>query len=434
MGPIQNLQELTSWLRRRWRLLALATLLGAVAGLVMAMQTERVYSASAVIQVINPVIDVTPESGARNGAPDITRRVQMIEQRLMSREALLDLAARLNLFEGLPISPVEQVALMRQSFSISAIAAAQQGFSRDGSLSALVVRASHEEAETAAAVANDLAGALLRESISDRQSEAEQALQFFRAEEARLEARIATLEDQIAEFRSENEGFLPAAITQRREERGRLTDTLLSLQQQISARRNELNGQDSGSRRAVTQRRVAQLTEEIAQLNQQAEVVNARINEIQEVLEAAPAIEQQLIAMNRRMEQFQAQLTGASERRREAELSARIEVDQQSERFELLEAALVPEYPISRSRKKVALMGLAGGVMLGVFLAYLLEFLHPVMRTAARVERELQLRPVISIPYTMPGHERRRRQMIWGFGTVLLVAGGLATAWALGLF
>lgn len=433
MGPIQNFHEVVSWLRRRWQVIAVAVLVGAVAGLVMALRTERVYSASAVIQVVNPVVAV---GGADGGAevPDITRRVQMIEQRLMSREALLELAARYRLFEGMAISQIEQVALMRQSYSISAIAAAQQGFSRDGSLSALIVSASDDDPQTAAAIANDLADALVRQSASDRRSDAQQALDFFRAEQERLEQDIATLENQIAAYRTENEQYLPAAVTLRRAERGRMAENLLTIQQEVSTRRNELAGLDANSPRALTQRRITQLNEEIAQYNQQASILNDRIAEIQAILQRAPAVEQELTAMDRRIEQLQDQLTAASEQRREAELSARIETDQQSERFVLLEHALVPEFPISTSRKKVALLGLIGGLMLGVFAAYALEWLKPVMRTAERMERDLQLRPVISIPYSMPARERRRRQVIWAFGLAVLVVGALSLAVALGLF
>src|SRR5690606_25319688 len=145
----------------------------------------RVYSASAVIQVINPVIVASTEDGAGAAVPDVTRRVQMIEQQLMSREALLDLAPRHNLFDGAPISPPAQVAMMRQSFSITSIAAAQQGFTRDGSLSALIVSASDDDPQTAADIANELADQLVQRSVDARQSNAQQALDFFRAEENR---------------------------------------------------------------------------------------------------------------------------------------------------------------------------------------------------------------------------------------------------------
>ena len=434
MGPIQNLHEAISFLRRRWKLMAFVLLLGTVGGLILAVRTPRVYSASAVIQVINPVIAV-PEDGAGGGAttPDVTRRVQVIEQRLMSREALLDLAQRYNLFDGAPISPVEQVAQMRQSFSITSVAAAQQGFTRDGSLSALIVSASDRNPETAAAIANELANELVQQSVDARQSNAQQALDFFRSEENRLQAAITGLEDDIASYRSTNEAYMPDAVTARREEQGRLTESLMDLQTRISTAQNELATQDTTSRRAVTQRRIAQLNEDIDQLTHQASVLNARVAEIQDLLTRAPGYQQQVQAMERQMEQLQTQLTAAADRRREAELGARIEDDQQSERFELLEHALVPLYPVSTSRKKVALMGVIAGLGLGGLLAYALEWLQPVMRTAQRMERDLNLRPVVSIPFAMPRREKRRRQMIWAFGGLVLIAAALAVGLATGL-
>ncbi|WP_127106418.1 GumC family protein [Pararhodobacter zhoushanensis] len=428
MGPIQNLHEILSWIRRRWRIVVLLTVMGTVAGLYMALKTERVYSASAVIQVINPVIIAPTEGGAAAATPDLTRRVQVIEQRLMSREALLDLAQRYNLFDGAPLGPVEQVGILRANLSITSIAAAQQGFTRDGSLSALIVSAQDDDPETAAAIANELADSMVQQSLDARQTNAQQALDFFRSEEQRLETGIQALENEIARFRSDNEGFLPDAVTQRRDEQARLQENLLALRALISAKRAEIAAQDSSSTRAITRRQIAQLTEELSQLTDQQDIMTARIAEIQALLIRAPEFEQQVIAMNRRMEQLQAQLTAAADRRREAELGARIEDDQQAERFELLERALVPQYPVSRSRKKVAVMGVAGGIFLGILLAYALEWMNPVIRTAQRMERDLQLRPVVSIPYSMPVRERRRRQMIWAFGGLVVIGVGLIAA------
>lgn len=428
MGPIQNLHEILSWIRRRWRVMVLLTLLGSLAGVIIAMRNERVYSASAVIQVINPVIVATPEGGAGAAVPDVTRRVQMIEQQLMSRESLLDLAQRHHLFDGMAISEPEQVAQMRQRYSITSIAAAQQGFTRDGSLSALIVSASDGDPQTAADIANELADQLVQRSVDARQSNAQQALDFFRAEESRLEDDIAALEQEIADFRSQNESYLSDAVALRRAERARLMDGLRDLQAELSARQSELDTLDQTSTRAVVQRQVTALRDTVDQLTQQESEMRSRIAEIQDILTRSPSYEQQVLAMNRRMEQLQAQLTAAADRRREAELSARIEDDQQAERFELLERALVPEYPVSRSRKKVAVMGVAGGLILGMMLAYGLEWMQPVLRTAARMERDLQLRPVISIPFTLSARERRRRTLIWALGGLVLIAAAVGLA------
>ncbi|MEZ5750580.1 MAG: Wzz/FepE/Etk N-terminal domain-containing protein [Paracoccaceae bacterium] len=432
MGPIQNLHEIISFLTRRWRLIGLGTVVGALAGLLVAMNTERVFEAAAVIQVTNPVISVNADG--ETAVPDVTRRVQSIEQRLMSREALLELGARYNLFDGMDITPVEQVAMMREAFSITSIAAAQQGFERDGSLSALIVAAQDDDPDVAAAIANELSESVIELSIADRQVNTQQALEFYRTEETRLNQAISELESEIARYRSENEQFLPDAVETRRNESELLTETLLGLQQQISARENELSSIQSGSTRAVTRRQITTLTEEIAQFNQQASLLENRMAELREFFRRAPEVEQQLGSMTRQMTQLQTQMTAAANSRRAAELGARIEGDQQAERFEILEPALVPEYPISRSRRKVAMMGVAGGIGLGIIVAYLLEWFFPVIRTATRMERDLQLRPVISIPLVVAEVEKRRRMMIWMIGGGVLFFSSVILAFMMGIF
>ncbi len=181
----------------------------------------------------------------------------------------------------------------------------------------------------------------------------------------------------------------------------------------------------------MTQRRIAQLTDEIARRDDEAALITARIDTIRAELVRAPDIEREITAMDRDMTQLQAQLTSASERRREAELGLRIEDDQQSVRFVLLEAALVPEHAVSTGRRKIAMAGAMAGIILGLGLAYVLEWMHPAMRTARQMERELQLRPVISIPYTRSHAENRRRKLVWGRGTGLLLFAAILVAMAL---
>jgi len=44
------------------------------------------------------------------------------------------------------------------------------------------------------------------------------------------------------------------------------------------------------------------------------------------------------------------------------------------------------------------MVGAAGSLMLSLMLAFVLDLLNPVVRTAAQMERQLDLRPVVSIP------------------------------------
>ena len=417
MGPLSSIPEFLSFLRRRWLLIALVAFLGALGGIVAALYNERVYSATAVIQVITPVID---GEGAAV-ATTLARRIQTLEQQLMSRENLLDLARRYGMFADTNLTATEQVHLLRQSVSIQSIAAVHSGYAPDGAISGLVISASASEPEVAAAVGNDLADMLLQQTAASRHESAQAALRFYQAEEARLQAEISALDDRIVTFQTDYDGLLPGAQTLRREDLRRLEENRLEIEREIVQLQAERATLNATSTRTVTLRRVAQLDDEIASRNDEAALIAARIDTIRAELVQAPEIAREMAAMDRAMTQLQGQLASVSERRREAELGLRIEDDQQSVRFVLLEAALPPEYPISSGRRKIAMVGVLGGIMAGFGLAFLLDLLRPVLRTARQMERELQLRPVISIPYTPTADEERRKRAIRMMGMGLLL-------------
>lgn len=419
MGPIQSIPEFFLFLRRRGLLIAVIAVVGVLGGIVAALNSERVYSATAVIQVINPVI--SGEGGAESTT--LARRIQTIEQQLMSRENLLELARRYDMFRGSELNATQQVVVLRQSISIQSIAAAHPGYAGDGSLSGLVISATADDPEIAAAISNELADLLLSQSAASRQESAQAALRFYQQEEERLQASIAALDDRIAAFQTENEGLLPGAQVLRREDLRRLEDSRLEIQRDVVQLQSELATLDATSGRTVTQRRITQLNDEMSRRNDEAALISARIDAIRSELVRAPEVEREITAMERTMTQLQTQLTSATERRREAELGLRIEDDQQSVRFVLLEAALPPEYALSTGRRKIAMVGVMAGLAAGFGLAFALELLNPVLRTARQMERELQLRPVISIPYTRSASEFRRRRTIrmMGLGILLIV-------------
>jgi hypothetical protein len=214
---------------------------------------------------------------------------------------------------------------------------------------------------------------------------------------------------------------------------GRLSESRIEGQREIAQYRAELATLDADAGRVVTQRRITQLNDLIRQKMQELDALTGRMDEIRFHFQRGTEVDRELSSLNRRMTQLQGQLTNAAERRREAEIGARLEGDDQSDRFILLEAALPPDYPISRSRKVLVAAAVMAGLFLGAALAYAAEWLNPVLRNAAMFERELQLRPVVSLPFQMPVRERRRRRAIWAGGLGVLTAMALALAFALGL-
>jgi len=92
-------------------------------------------------------------------------------------------------------------------------------------------------------------------------------------------------------------------------------------------------------------------------------------------------------------------------------MGAILEERQKAQRFEVLETALPPEFPVSSSRRKLAMAGGVVSVVVAVLLAYLVEALNPAIRTAAQLERQLGMRPVVSIPMVSTRRDRLRRVM-----------------------
>lgn len=418
MGPIQTFQEFASWLRRRISLIALVGLLGVLAGLVAALSSDRVYTATAVLQVINPVVGADGESGAQ-------RRVQMIEQRLMARDNLLSLSDRLGVFDDTQLRATERVAVLRQSIRIESIAAAPSRPGVVGGLSAIIITVNMSDPELVAAIANELAESVVEESAAAARDRAQQALGFYREEESRIEEAINTLETELAAFQMENEDLLPERMALRRDDLRRLEESRLDIERQLSHAQGERSVLEEDSSRALSRRRIAELDELIAQYERDHRLLGTLIEQTRAPFIQAPAVARQLGAFERRMEQLQTQLTTIAQQRRDAELGQRIETDEQSERIEVLEAAIAPDYAISRGRTRTVLLGAIAGLMAGFAVAFAVEAMNPVMRTAQRMERELQLRPVISIPLTASPREVFRRRLAWALGGGFIVLAAL---------
>ena len=123
-----------------------------------------------------------------------------------------------------------------------------------------------------------------------------------------------------------------------------------------------------------------------------------RKDELATSLETSPAIERKLGAYERQLQQLRGELNAISSRRTEAEVGFRLENGRQSERLTVIERAVLADYPITGSRKRVALLGSAMSLLLAFALAYGLELRTPVLRTAQQMKREIGFGPVVSIP------------------------------------
>ena len=235
-----------------------------------------------------------------------------------------------------------------------------------------------------------------------------------------------------AETRPENPtlGQLRALEAQMAERRTVLSENHREIRQlnaQIRALRASLPADGQNSRDAIRQAEVQDLERQITLINDQIEILRAqkveiaaRRVEVEAAIQRTPEVDVTLNAYERRLIDLQDQLSAIVRKRAEAETGEKLEVNQQAERFEVVENALVPEYPISPNRKKIVVMGTAASLGMALGFAFLLEMLFPAIRSAAQMQRQLDLRPVVAIPYIRTRSERRWR-LAKGVFLVLLI-------------
>ena len=484
-GP--GLQELLAGLRRRALLIVAVFVVGSVLAIAVAYSLPATYSSTAKILVESQQI---PSDLARSTVTaSAAERLKVIEQVLLTRENLLDIATKLNLFAGQPnVTPSERVDMMRAATAITPITV---GSRRSAQVAAFTISYSSENPAEAALVANELVTRILEQNLRQRSARASETNEFFKAEIDRLGREITETERQLTAFKIENKDRLPDGQPSRQSE-------LLSLQGrqfERDKRRLELEEQKrvltealanglpvnaremtpeerelEGLRRALTMRRavLAELHPEIQGLkrriatlesllqpastdgetengpsaaerrvSQQLDLVQnqlkllddqdaadkAREVALKEAIDASPAVGLALAGLSRKYDDLMFRRNEAVRKQAEAEIGERLEVNQQAERFEVIEQAQRPTAPDKPDRKMIAAAGVAGSLGAGMGLALLLELLSKAIRNPDQLERQTGLRPFVTVPWIPTAADRRRRRRRFAMGAASIAIG-----------
>ena len=412
MSPMDLIREVIDTLRRRWRVIVRVAVVVVIAALFYALQSPRLYQAIEVIQIEQPKVSNELAPGVGESAS--ARQFQQIQQRLFTREGILEVTDKLGLFDNAPgLSATDRVNLMRGSVQIESVAAARDGFADDGSLAIVSITAFMSDPVAARDVAHEFAQRTLDLSVSERLETAQQTLDFFKLQEDALNKEIVAIEDEREAYRNQNGLSIPGSIDFQRSELSALNASLLEVEQQIIEKQGDVARLSSGERTAeIAQLRVQlqidSLNADIRALEAQQDALSSKRNDIETALARVPEVERKLADFDRSLTQLQSDLSDISSRRREAETTYTLEERKQGGRLTVIEPATVPEYPISRSRKTIVMMGIIAGIGLGTALAFALDMLMPVIRTAGQMERRLGLRPVVSIPSVAESGRKRR--------------------------
>ena len=198
-------------------------------------------------------------------------QLQVIEQRLMTRTNLLDIARKFNAFpEIATMTPDDIVTAMRDATTIAKQAGRDQA-------TLLTITFDAGDGQTAAGVVNEYVTRILTDNTATRTSQAQDTLQFFQQEVERLSADLSTQSAKILEFQNKNNDALPGTLNYRLTLQSNLQERLASVGREISGLKDQkqrlieiyrATGQFDNSRSQVQSPEAVQLAQLQVELNQ----------------------------------------------------------------------------------------------------------------------------------------------------------------------
>jgi uncharacterized protein involved in exopolysaccharide biosynthesis len=365
-------------LRRRIYFLVIPFVLVFAGGFAMAMLMPAIYVAEGKLLVESQQI---PTELVR---PTITatakERIQVIEQRVMTRDNLLAIADRYQLFPGKRqnLSATQLLDLMRQRTRLTPFELDQRRRS-DALTIALTVAFEYEQADVAMRVANELVTLILNEDARNRTSRAHETTSFLAREVKKLEGELGTIEAQIADFRTKNNRETVADKT---------TMQLALLKAEF---------QEKATLYTDAHPEMVRLKRQMAVL----EKIAAQTTQFESGLEALVG---QRAAIQKNLE-------GATQRAAQARLGESLERAQFSERLEVLEQAVLPQKPTKPNRPKLLGVALALALLAGFGAVAAMEIFNRTIWTTRDLYAVADAFLVVPIPYIATKKELIQRRV-----------------------
>lgn len=249
-------------------------------------------------------------------------------------------------------------------------------------------------------------------------------------------SRVATVEKQLNDLRTQRAALVAhytpqhpdvVNIDHQIEQTEALLEVLKKNQKNAAAGTDVATAQPGEDDDAAIAQLKSQLKAnqvEIANANAEEKQLQARMSEYQHRLNLTPVREQELAELMRNYELSQKNYADLESKRTQSALAASLEQNQQGQQFRIVDAPSYPSRPFFPDRRKLAMIGLAAGLAVGVGLMLLLEMKDSSFHTDKDVSRVLSLPFVIGMPQILsPVEERkraRRRVMEWVSGSLVL--------------
>lgn len=343
-------------------------------------------------------------------SPDLVRpivtataseRIQLVQQRILTRDNLLLIARKFGLFPN--TSGVFD--LMRESSLIKPVDV--EWLPRQGtSAIAFTVGFEYGNPEIAMKVANEFVTLIVDEDARSRTSRATETVKILTSEAKDLQNKIEATQSQILEVVRRPLDSVPEAPEREKSQLSALAALRAELIQKTSVY--------SDAHPAVTalKKRIAAMEKSLTQSPEASEKAQStRADDIE--------------ALKRQREALEKQLADTNTKLASARLSEKLDRDQQSERLQVIELPSLPLKPLKSGRLKLIVVAFALATAVGIGTAIAAELLDGSIRSCHQLSGLVDTHLVVAIPYMSTRTDivrARRRKILIGLTATTILA------------
>jgi uncharacterized protein involved in exopolysaccharide biosynthesis len=339
-------------------------------------------------------------------------RIQVIQQRVLTRENLLAIADKYQMYPSRRdrLSRTELLDVLRENILIEPIDL-DQASGRNQTI-ALKVGFTDQRPDVATKVANDLLTLFLNEDARNRTNRATETSRFLAREAQRLEGELTAIEVKIVEAKRQlrNSPTLDSAG-------GYQVSPVTALKTELAQKRAIYS-----KTHPLVKRLEAQLAA-VEQLDLPSPASTAQGRTGSTADDGLDALIAQRTSIQKNVENANQKLTAAR-------LGESLERDQFSERLEVLEQAVTPQKPVKPNRPKIIALAFVAAVIAGLGAVFVIEMFDKTIRGSQDL---LRLggggHMVVIIPYLSTKAELKQTKQRMGTAAaifILCLVAGLA--------
>lgn len=207
-----TLADYLAVLKRRAGLIVASFAATLAVGVAIAVLLPPTYLSSGLILIESQQIPTDLVQATVTSYAD--ERIEVIKQRVMTRENLLRIIRKYGLFAnaGPTFTPSDQIDEMRRTIAVELVNASLRPDRSGPATIAFKVSFEHRRPEVAQAVANDLVTLFLEENVKVRTQRASQTTEFLTQEAEKLKKELDAMEAHIAKYKQDHGSALPENV------------------------------------------------------------------------------------------------------------------------------------------------------------------------------------------------------------------------------